>query len=130
MRPLRPRAPVRNVAEAMARKREMAEGSARQRVSDVFDRTSSLVLLVFCIVVFGGAAFAGVAMVSRLGGAGWFMYVIVMGTFALVFGPVIASAVTLQQRGSRRHRDARRARIEEQRTKFGLNVRERGSDEP
>ena len=49
-------------------------------------------------------------MISRLGGAGWFMYALVIGTWALVFGPVIASAVTLHQNGSRRHREEKRLR--------------------
>jgi hypothetical protein len=111
-------------------KREYEEGSLRQRLSDLFDHTSSLVLLALCVVLFGGAAVAGVAMVSRLGGVGWFMYAVVMGTFALVFGPVIASAVTLRQRGSKRHREEARLRVEEQRKKFGLTVRERERDEP
>ena len=102
---------------------EHEEGTARRRVTDAISQMSSIGLIILCVVGFLGPAIAGITMISRLGGAGWFMYVLVLGTWSLVFGPVIASAVTIHQNGSKRHRDAKRLRIEEQRRKFGLHSR-------
>jgi hypothetical protein len=92
-------------------------------VSDAISQMSSIGLIIMCVVGFLVPAIAGITMISRLGGAGWFMYVLVLGTWSLVFGPVIASAVTIHQNGSKRHRDAKRERIEQQRRKFGLHAR-------
>lgn len=105
------------------------EGSARQRLADMFANIGSLGLIGVCVIGFVIPAIAGVAMISRLGSAGWFMYAFVLGTWGLVFGPVVASAVTMRQNGSKRHRDAKRQRIEEQRRKFGLHVRASEEDE-
>ena len=99
------------------------EGSARQRFADMFANIGSLGLIGVCVIGFVVPAIAGLAMISRLGSAGWFMYAFVLGTWGLVFGPVVASAVTMRQNGSKRHRDAKRQRIEEQRRKFGLHAR-------
>jgi len=55
------------------------------------------------------------------------MYIVVMATYALVFGPILASAVTIHQRGSRRHRETLERRIEEQREFFGLHARTRSA---
>ncbi|WP_372788623.1 hypothetical protein [Paraconexibacter sp.] len=99
------------------------EGSLRQRFADLFSQLSSIGLIGVCVVGFVIPAILGLSMISRLGGAGWFMYAFVLGTWALVFGPIVASAVTMHQNGSKRHRDAKRQRIEEQRRKFGLHVR-------
>lgn len=84
---------------------------------------SSAALLAFALTMFLGGAIIGIAMVPRLGSAGWFMYLFVMSTYALVFGPVLASAVTLHQRGSRKHRELIEQRIKEQREFFGLHAR-------
>lgn len=107
---------------------EHEEGTARRRVADAISQMSSIGLIILCVVGFLVPAIAGITMISRLGGAGWFMYVLVLGTWGLVFGPVIASAVTIHQNGSKRHRDAKRQRIEEQRRKFGLHVRSQEPD--
>jgi len=109
---------------------EHEEGTTRRRVADAFSQMSSIGLIVMCVVGFLVPAIAGITMISRLGGAGWFMYVLVLGTWSLVFGPVIASAVTIHQSGSKRHRDAKRQRIEEQRRKFGLHARYQETPEP
>ncbi len=99
------------------------EGTAKQRVADLLSQMSSLGLVGVCVIGFVIPAIVGLSMISRLGGAGWFMYAFVLGTWGLVFGPIVASAVTMHQNGSRRHREAKRQRIEEQRRKFGLHVR-------
>lgn len=109
---------------------EHDEGTTRRRVADAISQMSSVGLIIMCVIGFLGPAIAGVTMISRLGGAGWFMYVLVLGTWSLVFGPVIASAVTIHQNGSKRHRDAKRQRIEEQRRKFGLHVRSQEAEAP
>lgn len=119
----------------MARKERRAsheheEGTARRRVADAISQMSSIGLIILCVIGFLVPAIAGITMISRLGGAGWFMYVLVLGTWSLVFGPVIASAVTIHQNGSKRHRDAKRRRIEEQRRKFGLHSRSQDAPEP
>lgn len=99
-------------------------GFVRSAASDAFHNVSSVGLLVFAAVLFLGGAVGGIGLVSRLGGAGWFMYALVIGTYALVFGPVIASAVTLRQKGSPRHRAAVEGRRQEQRLKYGLDALE------
>jgi uncharacterized membrane protein len=105
------------------------EGSARQRFADMFANIGSIGLIGVCVVGFVIPAILGLAMISRLGSAGWFMYAFVLGTWGLVFGPVVASAVTMRQNGSKRHREAKRLRIEEQRRKFGLHVRTQEDEE-
>lgn len=105
------------------------EGTARQRFADMFANIGSLGLIGVCVIGFVIPAVAGLAMISRLGSAGWFMYAFVLGTWGLVFGPVVASAVTMRQNGSKRHRDAKRQRIEEQRRKFGLHARAHEDEE-
>lgn len=111
----------------MSRRREdheHDEGTTRRRVADALSQLSSVGLIAVCVVGFLAPAIGGITMISRLGGAGWFMYALVIGTWGLVFGPVIASAVTLHQNGSPRHREEKRRRVEEQRRKFGLHLRE------
>lgn len=105
-------------------------GLVRSAASDIVNNVSSLGLLVFAAVLFLGGAIGGIGLVSRLGGAGWFMYALVIGTYALVFGPVIASAVTLRQKGSPRHRAAVEGRRQEQRLKYGLDALEAKSAMP
>lgn len=104
----------------MSRPREPEEGTLRQFLLDVLSQTSGAVLLVFSATLFLAGAIGGVALIGRLGGAGWVMYAIVISTWALVFGPLVASAAALRERGSRRAREAKRRRIEEQRAKFGI----------
>ncbi|MTD45887.1 hypothetical protein GKE82_16730 [Conexibacter sp. W3-3-2] len=99
------------------------EGTARQRMADLMANIGSVGLIGVCVIGFVIPAILGLTMISRLGSAGWFMYAIVIGTWGLVFGPIVASAVTMRQNGSKRHRDAKRQRIEEQRRKFGLHAR-------
>jgi hypothetical protein len=96
-------------------------GRSRQVAVDVLANMSSVALFICSAALFLGGAFAGIGLVSRLGGAGWLMYSVVIGTYALVFGPVIASAVTLRQRGSARHRAALAERRREQRIKYQLD---------
>jgi hypothetical protein len=81
---------------------------------------SSVALFAIALVMFSAGAALGITMVGRLGGAGWVMYAVVIGSYALVFGPMVAYAHGLQQRGSRRHRDEVRRRQEAQRIKYGL----------
>jgi hypothetical protein len=102
---------------------EPKRGRLSTGVSDLLNNISSIVLFVFAAVLFLAGAIGGIGLVSRLGGAGWFMYALVIGTYSLVFGPVIASAVTLRQNGSPKHRAAVEARREQQRRKFGLHLR-------
>jgi len=89
-------------------------------VHDVLSRVSGTVLLLGGFVMFAAGAVAGMTMIGRLGGAGWLMYAVVIGSYALVFGPVVAYAHGLHQNGSRRHREAVRRRQESQRLKYGL----------
>lgn len=103
--------------------REEDEGTLRRLLNDIASRIGSVALIAFSVIFFLAGAIGGIAMVSRLGGAGWIIYIVVITTYALVFGPVIASAVTLHQSGSRKYRDEQRRRIEEQRRKFGLHLR-------
>ncbi|MCW3040365.1 MAG: hypothetical protein JWM31_2270 [Solirubrobacterales bacterium] len=103
---------------------ERKRGRLSTGFSDIFNNVSSVALLIFAGVLFLAGAVGGVGLVSRLGGAGWFMYTLVIGTYALVFGPVIASAVTLRQKGSPRHRAAIEKRREHQRRKYRLEYLE------
>lgn len=103
---------------------EPKRGRISTGVSDLFNNVSSVALLIFAGVLFLAGAIGGVGLVSRLGGAGWFMYTLVIGTYALVFGPVIASAVTLRQKGSPRHRKQIEERRQHQRRKYRLEYLE------
>ncbi len=111
----------------MPRRRKQAidreEGTAQTRIADMLSNASSVALVALCVVGFLGPAIAGVTMIQRLGGAGWVMYALVMGTWALVFGPLLAHAAQLRENGSRRAREEKRARIDAQRRKFGLHHR-------
>ncbi|UTI63597.1 hypothetical protein NBH00_19915 [Paraconexibacter antarcticus] len=103
---------------------EDQRGRLSQGMADILNNVSSGVLFIFVAVFFLAGAIGGISLVSRLGGAGWFMYALVIGTYSLVFGPIIASAVTLRQNGSPKHRAELAARREQQRRKFGLHLRE------
>lgn len=116
-------------AVASGRDGEEQEGTLARVLGDIASRIGSVALLAFSAIFFLAGAIGGIAMTSRLGGAGWIIYAVVISTYALVFGPIIASAVTLHQSGSRKHREEQRRRIEEQRRKFGLHLRTRGEDE-
>jgi hypothetical protein len=94
-------------------------------VSDMLSNLSSAALFVSAAALFLAGAVGGIGLVGRLGGAGWFMYALVIGTYALVFGPVIASAVTLRQNGSPRFRAEVERRREQQRRKYRLDALER-----
>jgi uncharacterized membrane protein len=89
-------------------------------LSDLISKLSGAAIVVLALLLFAGGAFAGLSIIGRLGGAGWIIYIVVMSSYALVFGPMIVSGVVLAQRGSKRRRQAMAARIEEQRRKFGL----------
>jgi hypothetical protein len=102
---------------------EEDEGTISRILGDIASRIGSVALIAFSIVFFLAGAIGGITMIGRLGGAGWVIYVVVISTYALIFGPVIASAVTLHQSGSTKYRDEQRRRIEEQRRKFGLHLR-------
>lgn len=102
---------------------EDQRGRLSQGMADILNNVSSVVLFIFVAVFFLAGAIGGIGLVSRLGGAGWFMYALVIGTYSLVFGPIIASAVTLRQNGSPKHRAELAARREQQRRKFGLHLR-------
>ncbi len=101
------------------------EGTVRQFLEDIASKVGSAVLLGGALVAFLAGAAAGVAMIGRLGGAGWLIYIVVIGTYALVFGPIVASAYDLYQRGSASYREEQRKRLEQQRLKFGLHARTR-----
>lgn len=102
---------------------EPRRGRLSTGVSDVLNNLSSAALLIFAATLFLAGAIAGVGLVSRLGGAGWFMYALVIGTYSLVFGPIIAQAMTMRQNGSPKHRAELERRREQQRRKFGLHLR-------
>lgn len=104
------------------------EGTLRRYIQDLLSRISAIAMLVISALVFIGAGIGGIAMIGRLGGAGWLIYIVVMSTFALVFGPIVASSYTLRKEGSRKYREERRRRIEEQRRKFGLHLRAQEDD--
>jgi hypothetical protein len=87
---------------------------------DLVSKLSGAVIIAVAVAMFLGGAFAGLAMIGRLGGAGWIIYFVVISAYALVFGPLLVSGVTLAQRGSRRRRAATAQRVEDQRRKFGL----------
>lgn len=104
---------------------ERKRGRLGTRVSDMLSNLSSAALFVFAAVLFLAGAIGGIGLIGRLGGAGWFMYALVIGTYALVFGPVIAGAVTLRQNGSPRFRAEVEQRREQQRRKYRLDALER-----
>jgi uncharacterized membrane protein len=89
-------------------------------LADLAYKAGAIAMAILGGAVFLAGAIVGASMVGRLGGAGWLIYGVLLGSFALVFGPVVASAVKMFQRGSRRHRAATERRIEEQQTKFHL----------
>lgn len=126
-----PAAPAKGYCGAVARKApidpadDSREGTLRQLLEDIASKVGSLALLVGSVVLFVAGAIAGVSAISRLGGAGWLIYIVVMSTYALVFGPVVASAYDLYHRGSASYREEQRKRLEEQRRKFGLHLRTR-----
>ncbi|WP_354700593.1 hypothetical protein DSM112329_00873 [Paraconexibacter sp. AEG42_29] len=102
---------------------EPKRGRLSTGVSDLLNNLSSAALLIFAAVLFLAGAIGGIGLVSRLGGAGWFMYALVIGTYSLVFGPIIAQAMTMRQNGSPKHRAELERRREQQRRKFGLHLR-------
>lgn len=108
----------------MARETEAKAGVGRTVASDLVNNLSSAALYIGAAVLFFAGAAAGIGLVSRLGGAGWFMYCLVIGTYALVFGPIIAWAHKLRQDGSPKYRRDLEARREVQRKHFGLHLYE------
>jgi hypothetical protein len=102
-------------------------GTERQPnfLSDLAYKGLGIAIGVGGAALFLAGAIIGLSIIGRLGAAGWIMYVVVIGCYALVFGPVLASAVTMYQRGSRRYREAVERRIEEQEEKFGLPTHNR-----
>lgn len=98
-----------------------AAALGRRAAGDVFFKILAIAIGVAGLVVFALAAYAGTTVVGRLGTAGWLIYVVVMGTFALVFGPVLVSAVTIYQRGSQRARDATQQRRARDAEKYNYN---------
>lgn len=102
---------------------EPRRGRLSTGLADLLNNLSSAALLIGAGIMFFAGAFAGIGLVSRLGGAGWFMYALVIGTYSLVFGPTIAQAATLRQKGSPKHRRELERRREQQRRKFGLHLR-------
>lgn len=106
----------------------------RRGLNGLFANVSSVALAVFGITFFFVGAIAGLSVIGRLGAAGWIIYGFVMGTWALVFGPIIASSVTLRQTGSKRYQRDLEERREWQRRKYRLDHLEserekRGADE-
>jgi hypothetical protein len=91
-----------------------------RRLADLAFKALGLAIAILGGAVFAAGAIVGASMVGRLGGAGWLIYAVLIGCFALVFGPLVASAVTMFQRGSRRHRAATERRVAEQQVKFHL----------
>lgn len=88
--------------------------------SDTTSRVIAVAMWAASLALFAATAIYGVSFVSRLGGAGWFIYVVLIGTFALVFGPIVASAHGFWERGSQRHRDEVAQRRTEQSAKYRL----------
>lgn len=108
---------------------EPKRGRLSTGVTDLLSNVSSVVLLAFAAIMFLAGAIGGISLISRLGGAGWLMYALVIGTYSLVFGPIIASAARLRQRGSPKHRRELEERRQHQRLKFGLHLREAAAQE-
>jgi Na+/H+-dicarboxylate symporter len=96
---------------------------------DVFSNLSSAAMFAVVGVLFAVGAVGGLSLVGRLGGAGWIIYFVVICTYALVFGPVIAYAAKFRQKGSSRHRAELARRRGLQREKFGLDRLERARAE-
>jgi hypothetical protein len=101
-------------------KRERA--SSLSLLRDLVSKAGGVTIIVVVATLFLAGAVAGVSMIGRLGGAGWIIYAVVISCYALVFGPLFVSGVTLHQRGSRRSREATQRRIEQQRRKFGIRA--------
>lgn len=99
-------------------------------LADLAYKAGGIAIAVAGAAVFLAGAIVGLSIIGRLGSAGWIMYAVVIGSYALVFGPVVASAVTMFQRGSKRHREATERRIEEQHVKFRLPSEGDPHDEP
>lgn len=91
---------------------------------DLVLKGAALALALVGLATFLAGAVAGAGFVGRLGGAGWIIYVVVIGSFAMLFGPLVATAFTVFERGSHRARTAVEERREEQRRKFGLRIAE------
>jgi hypothetical protein len=89
-------------------------------LADLAYKALAVAMAIVAAAVFHAGAIVGASMVGRLGGAGWLIYAVLIGCFALVFGPVVASAAKLFQRGSRRHRAATARRVAAQQAKFHL----------
>lgn len=102
-----------------------------QAFSDTVNKIIAVAMLIGALMVFGVTAVYGVQFVDRLGGAGWLIYVILIGTFALVFGPVVASAHGFWERGSPRHRREVDRRKTEQAAKYRFSAgRDQAEDDP
>jgi hypothetical protein len=98
------------------------QGGLRRNVAGPLSQLAGIALIASAVALFLAGAIAGLTLIGRLGTAGWIMWVSVVVPYALVFGPVVASGVSLHQHGSRRHQEAVEKRAAEQRAKFALDL--------
>jgi hypothetical protein len=87
---------------------------------DVVSQTSGLALVAGVFVVFVLAAIGGLTMIGSLGTFGYIAYVVVLAVLSLALGPVFATGISLRRKGSARHQEEARVRLEAQRRKFAL----------
>jgi hypothetical protein len=102
----------------------------RRLLLDIGNKVGGTALLIMSLVLFLAGAAAGLSLISRLGGAGWIMYAVVIGSWGLLFGPIFAHAMTMHQNGSPRYREELRERQRQQRLKYGLPLQPEAEDPP
>ena len=98
----------------------------RTVLRDALSRLGAYVVLLAVAVVFLGGAVAGLSMIDRLGSLGLAMYAVAIVSWGLLFVPLVAYALGLRQRSSRRHREDLQARQAVERLRYGL----RDTDDP
>lgn len=89
-------------------------------LGDVLSQTGGMAIVVVAGVVFVAAAIGGLTLIPSLGTFGYIAYFVVLGVLALALGPVLASGISIRNKGSAHHRDEAAERLEAQRRKFGL----------
>lgn len=95
---------------------------------DTGARVVAVAVLAAVAAVFLTGAWAGTKMIGRLGGLGLGMYVLALVAWGLLFVPLVAYAIGLLQRGSKRYRDALAERQRIEHLRYGLGGVE--PDEP
>ena len=102
----------------------------RRLLLDVGNKLGGTALIVLSAVLFLTGAIAGLSLIGRLGGAGWLMYAVVIGSWGLLFGPMFAHGMDMRRNGNARYREELRERQRQQRLKYGLPAQPEAEDPP